>query len=66
MMKSGNGVDFCDQEIIIGRAAIYASGNSLRCGEIERVTEKNVVMKDGAMARKDKVFVMDKKWKIKQ
>ena len=62
-MKSGNGVDFCNQEIIIGRVAIYASGNSLNSGQIERVTEKNVIMKSGVMVRKDKIFMLSKAWK---
>lgn len=66
MTKESNGVDFCNQEIIIGRVAIYASGNSLRCGVIERVTAKNIVMSHGVMVRKEKIFMLDGKWVIKE
>lgn len=66
MSKDSNGVDFGNQEIIIGRSAIYASGSSLSCGVIARVTEKNVVMQDGSMVRKDKMFMLGTRWSIKK
>lgn len=65
MSKEVNGVDYCGQEILLGRVAIYASGNKLSCGVIERVTPKKVVMVGGKMLEKQRVFVMEERWKIK-